>query len=212
MKLIFTEQDFLPIEVTVEKLVDKSKNLHENVFKEPLRFFLFITFCDLLLKPFPTLLKRYLTTKGETGFWVTAVDPDPRQYFAKHYGFFNTFEMRVTDEDEEYFSALHNYPKENGADALAINTNLLLVASFSHQWAIWADRDYDMAICAFSDVESKELFQSIYGSGLGDAREAAKYSYSASGALDLIEAFTKNYSNQTNQTNQRGKSKGSGSI
>ena len=64
--------------------------------------------------------------------------------------------------------------------------------SSTHKWAVYGDRDADIAICGFTNLEQMELFKSIYGSDLlGGAITAADYAYGAiSESVEKAKFFT----------------------
>ena len=194
MKAVSVERDYEPIEAGVDIIIYKTKTLPEKVFRETFKYFLFITFDDLLMPHFFNHLKQFLIEVGEERFWLTVIDPEPKLYFGVNFTFFGSFEFSNADTENDYISALNEYPKDSLADALAHNSNSLLISSFTYKWAIFGNRDADIAICAFSDRTQMELFESFYGYDLLDGvKAAAKYAYSATGDNALIETFCKNY-------------------
>ena len=195
MKVVSLEKDFNLIELSINSVMDKSKILPENVFREAFKYFLFITFDELLMTLFFNHLKRYLIDIGEKGFWLAVIDPDSKSYFSTHFNFFGAFEFSSADDEDDYVSALNDYPEDSPADALMHNSNSLIVSSFTNKWAVFGNREADIAICAFSDRAYWELFRSSYGSDLlNGIKAAAKYAYGASGKNSQKEKFCKSYS------------------
>lgn len=196
MKVINMEKDFEIIEGNVDILIDKSKSFPENVFRGVMRYFLFITFDELTMPIFFNHLKIYLASTDETSFWVVAIDPNPRSYFASNYQFYGAFEFQITDDRDDYISALADYPQENPADALMHNSNILVVLSSSKKWAIFGSREADIAVCAFTDRVYMDLFKLAYGSDLlGGEKAAGEYAYGTFGKDQRVELFCKSYFN-----------------
>jgi len=195
MKIISLEKDFNLIEMSINIIMDKSKLLPENVFRETLKYFLFVTFDELLMTLFFNHLRQYLIGIGEKDFWLAVIDPDPKSYFAANFNFYGAFEFSSTDDEADYVSALNDYPKGSTADALMHNSNSLIVSSFTNKWAVFGNRGADIAICAFSDHAHMKLFRSSYGSDLlNDMKAAAKYAYGDSDKNSQAERFCMNYS------------------
>lgn len=195
MKAITTEEGCDSVVSGAEKILDKSKVLPENVFKQDFEFFLFVTFDELLMPLFFDHLKRYLLEVSENRFWLAAVDPDPKLYFGANFNFFGAFELSSADTHEDYLSVLNNYPKDSPADALAHNANSLIFFSSQYDWAVYGSRDADIAVCAFADLKRMELFESIYGGDLlGGVRAAADYAYGATGDSVLRAKLCSSYS------------------
>ncbi len=194
MRLASTEKDYDPIATSVEKVLDKTKVLPENVFKQAFRYFLFITFDELFMPLFFNHIKRYALETEESSFWLTVIEPDPKLYFGLHFNFWGAFEFSSSDTEDDYLSAVNNYPEDSPADALAHNANLLMFFSSVNRWAIYGDRETDIAICAFADQEQMELFKSIYGSDLlGGVKSAAEYAYGATSNNALKDKLCNNY-------------------
>ena len=193
MKVISTAEDFDLIDLSIDRVIDRSKILPDRVFRSAFKYFLFITFDDLHMDLFFNHIKQYLISVGEPAFWLATIYPDPRSYYFYHFGFYGTFEFLSSDNEDDYISAL-NYPKDS-ADALMYNSDLLIALSSSNKWAVFSSRDDDIAICGFSDRVQMEIFRSVYGSDLlNSVNAAAEYAYGVSGDALQIERFRKNYS------------------
>ena len=194
MKLVSTEKDYNSMAISIESILDETKLLPENVFRPNFRYFLFITFDELFMPLFFENIKRYIVEVNEKNFWLTAINPDPKLYFGFNFDFFGAIEFSSSDTEDNFLSALNDYPEDSPADALAHNSNLLMVFSSSNRWAIYGDRDADIAICAFSDRELMELFKLTYGSDLlGGLKSAAEHAYGAAGNDELLAKFCDNY-------------------
>lgn len=194
MKVISAEQDYRSIAVCADKVLEEGKALPDKIFRKPLKYFLFITFDELFMPIFFDHVKRYIEEVGENGFRLMALDPDPKEYFGSYFEFFGAFEFTGLDTEDEYLLALNEYPKDSPADALAHNSNSLMVFSLTSKWAIYGNRDADIAICAFADRAQMKLFELIYGSDLlGGVESAAEYAYSTSSETALMDRFCKNY-------------------
>lgn len=195
MRVITTEKDYDSVASEADKILYRTKVLPENVFKQALKFFLFVTFDELFMPLFFNHLKRYLLEVGEISFWLTAIDPDPKLYFGANFDFFGAIEFSSADSEEEYLAAINNYPEDSPADALAHNANSLMLFSSQHGWAVYGNRDADIAICAFADIEQMEQFKSIYSCDLlGGVSAAADYAYGATGNSVLKANLCSSYS------------------
>jgi hypothetical protein len=195
MRAITTEEGYFSVASVTENILDKTKVLPEKVFKQTFKFFLFVTFDELFIPLFFNHFKRYLLEAGENDFWLSAVDPDPKLYFGANFDFFGAIEFSSIDTEEEYLAALNNYPLDSPADALVHSANSLIVFSSKYEWAIYGNRNTDIAICSFVDVEQMERFKSNYGSDLlNGIIEAANYAYGEIGNSVLKTKFFNSYS------------------
>lgn len=178
----------------IEKILNKGELLPENVYRQAYRFFLFITFDELFMPLFFNHLQRYLRAIEENKFWLSSIDPDPKRYFGANFNFYGAIEFFDSDTEDEYLRALNDYPENSPADALAHNANSLVFFSPSCGWAIYGDRDTDIAVCAFTDQGKMELFKSIYGSDLlGGVKAAAEYAYGVAGKSELKAKLCSSY-------------------
>lgn len=192
MKVINTENEFVHIDSKIDNAIEKSKILPDKIFRSVFKYFLFITFDELFMILFFNHLKEYLIQVGEKGFWMSIIDPDPKGYFFKNFGFFGSFEFLNSDSENNYVSALNEFPYNSPADAPMHNSNSLVFSSFINNWVIYGNRDADIAICAFLNGEEMKIFKSIYGSDLlGEVNAAAEYAF---GTTPKAEEFCKNYS------------------
>jgi hypothetical protein len=194
MKVVSEEKDFSLIEFGIDRAIDRSKVFPDRVFRGTLKYFLFITFDELFMTMFFNHIKEYLSKIGESDFWLVTIEPDPRRYFAHNFKFYGAFEFSRSDDEKDYVSALSGFPEESPADALMHNSNSLIILSSSNKWAIFGNRDADIAVCAFSDRGPFDEFRSLYGSDLlNGVKAAAEYAYGASGDTLQIDEFCKNY-------------------
>lgn len=195
MKVMSTEQEYGMVATGAKNILNEAEKLPENVFLRQFKFFLFITFDELFLPLFFNHLKQYMLEFNEKVCWVTAIDPDPRLYYGANFNFFGSVEFTSSDTVDDYLAALNDYPKDSPADALAHNANLLVFFSPTNEWAVYGDRDADIAICAFADRRRMDSFRSFYGSDLlGGVKAAAGYAYGAAGKSALEARFCGSYS------------------
>jgi len=194
VKLISKEKDYIPIAIGIKKTIHKEKKIPQRVFRKSFKYFLFITFEEIFMPLFFNNVKRYLRKKVENSFWITVIDPDPKDYFESNFDFFGTIEFCISDTIDDYLSALNDYPASSPADALAHNSNILIFSSYQNNWAIYGDRESDIAVCAFSDSEQMELFNSTYESGLLEGIKAAsEYAYNEKEEIPFKNEFYNNY-------------------
>ena len=178
MKIISIEDDFNTIEKGIDRVLGKSKILPERVFSETMKYFLFVPFDDLFMALFYNHIKKFLIKTGEKRFWLVVTDPSPRSYFARYFDFFGAIEFSISDNEGDYISALNDFPSDSPADALIHNSNSVVVSSCRGEWAVFGDRDADIAVCGFSSREKMVLFREVYGSDLlSGVEEAAKFAY-----------------------------------
>jgi len=144
------------------------------------------------MKLFFRHLKGFLKKTGETKFIYLVLDPSPEDYGCDQTGKYKAIEFSVEDSEDEFISALNEYSGGDEPDCIMDNSDQILVMSDSKNWCVYANRDDDIAVCAFSDQGHYNDFQTIYGKDLlPDAVAAAKYAY---GEDSNYEIFIKSYS------------------
>ena len=194
MKLISVEKDYSPIVIGIEKAIYMNESLPRKIFRKTFKYFLFITFDEIFMPLFFNNIQRFLCEENENKFWLAAIEPDPKSYFFTNFNFYGAVRFSVSDTADSYLAALHSYPESSPADALAHNSNILIISTYQNDWVIYGDRNADIAICAFVGREKMELFSSIYGSDLlENAKFAAEYAYNESEDISLKNIFYKNY-------------------
>lgn len=194
MQPLLTMDDYAPVSDAIGNVLLPNARLPGRVFNEQFKFFLFITFDELLMPLFFNNLKLYLSGAEDKDYWVAPIHPDPKSYFHVNFGSLCAFQMSSSDSEKDYFSILHAYPAGSPADALAHNANLLLLLSRTSRWVIYGDRDVDLAVCAFRDSADMRVFKNAYGADLLNGVEGAgEYAYGSMGLHNLKMEFCNNY-------------------
>jgi hypothetical protein len=195
MEVIRDINTFNRINVIAKEIINISKNVPDSVFCEGWKYFLFAPFEDMLLSLSFDHVKQFLIDLHEQEFWLITLEPDPLQYIHSNFGYYGAFEFSTNDSPSSYLSALHDFPSESPADAMAHNGVRLLAFSRLEKWAAFFDRDNNITIYAFRDLSTLETFKSIYGADLlKGVDEAAQYCYAITKDEQLISRFRRNYS------------------
>lgn len=194
MKIVRAEQDFIGIEKCIDDMIHRSEELPRNVFKEKFTHFLFIQFDDLFSGEFYSCLKQYLLDigEGENVFWISPLIPDPKSYYSVRYNYYGSFEFTLSDSEEDVLTALTQYPEECDGDALTYVSDSLLVSSYSYRWAIYGEREREIAVCAFSSLEEMEKFGYAFKDlGIRNVEEATEYLMELFGRLPYYKSDKK---------------------
>lgn len=177
---------------TVEKMIYTNVALPSQVFKtlQAVRFMPF----DVVLRPeFFEGLVRCLAAHGQSKFFLLTVSPTiVEQIRDFHSG--GCFIFNVSDSSAEYLATLHHYPIESRADGLAYSADRFLMSSMSGNWAVFADRDSDLAMVGFASPELRGAFERIFSDHIFEnVEEAAKFGYAESGRVELERELIRNY-------------------
>lgn len=195
MRFVDSAEKFGSFVTLAGALVDASKNIPNNVFTEKLNLFLFITFDEVRMRVFFSHLKKFLERIGETEFIYLVVDPMPDDYLCEDIKKYKAIEFSTSDNDNQFISALNEYSGGSVPDSIMDNSDQILIMSKSQEWCVFADRDSDIAVCAFSTQRFYENFKSEYGEDLLPSTEAAaEYAYGERNDTEKIRLLIKNYS------------------
>lgn len=179
MKIIQNAEHYGVVRSKLINVLQRKAGLPGRVFDDRLGHFLFITFDDVFLKLFFEHVNSFLKEAGEPRWWMQTLDPDPTGYFATHYDFFGGVEFSNDDSSEEFVAAINFAPAGNSADAIIHNTNSIVALSDAVDWTVFAERESDIAVCAFASIEKMNMFRAFYGSDLlQSVGEAAEFAFS----------------------------------
>jgi hypothetical protein len=175
MRFIIEKQEFDDSFQTINRIIGKDLELPDLVFKKQWGNFLFITFDEIFLpEVFFRNLKEFLKIKLEDYFQLSVINPDPEKYFFKHFKKYSMLHFSINDREEDYLEILNRDPGNSPADSIMDNSNSILVYSDNADWGVYGERELGVAICAFRNVELKNLFETAYGNKLLNLEEAFK--------------------------------------
>lgn len=198
LRMVSDKGEFQTYKLAITEIIDKRKQLPNQIFNHLYKNYLFITFDEILMADFFKKIKEYAHLAKDSDFWLSVIDPDPEEYFFQHFKRYSILVFNEESTEKQFISALTTFPKENLADSIMHNSNTILVSSSSGKWAIFGDRELDIGICAFTDDKSRDQFKGIYEGGLlKDVTFAAEYIYGAEKEnLENKMAFYANYSDR----------------
>lgn len=165
MKYLTDADEFSRSQRAVDALVRRELHLPEQVFKAPLSHFAFIQWDDVDTSDFFEKMKSFLDGTGESRWFLAVLEPDPEDYFFRHFGKYSVVEISTGDTFESYRNLLQSDPGDSPADAIAYNSTVIALYSDSGKWAIYGDRDYEFGVAAFADRGLHELFTSSFEPG-----------------------------------------------
>ncbi len=130
----------------------------DQVFKDCMKQFLFITFDQVLMRQFFTHMKSFMHAIGENSFMFSVINPDPNTYFHKHFSKYSVIDISIADSEDDYIAALNADPGNSPADAIMHNSNSILIHSTTSNWAVYAERELGIAVCSFIDKSTRDVF------------------------------------------------------
>lgn len=202
MKFLTEAGAFSSCRSALDTLIVRERRLPQQVFKSPLSRFVFLSSDDLFhTAGFFDRIKSFLARVGEQRCFLAVVEPDPVDYFFRHFGKYSVVEMSFADTDEDYLRIMQEDPGGSPADAIGYNSRIVMLFSTSQRWAVYADRDFELAIAAFTEGELLQVFTTVYDSDrLFDVNEAIErlikpiYSHGVPGVFaDFTQRLVNNY-------------------
>jgi hypothetical protein len=137
----------------VDRLVDRSATLPEQVFRRRASAFHVIDFDQVWSEDFFRDAQRLTKRSGDASFTFAVLRPDPDKYFHAHFGKFPVLRFTDADPGQRFIDEVHEDPGDSPADAIAYNSEALLVYPPSERWMIYGDRNVEIGIVAVMDDE-----------------------------------------------------------
>lgn len=183
----------------IDSILHRGAALPSPVFSAKLPYVSFLPFEAVLMPEFFNQLVRFIGQLRETHFFIVSICPTLevhlRDFISGGY-----FTLDASDSSSDYLNALHHYPKESPADALACHASRILLSSRSGKWAVFADRDSDLTVCGFETEAMQVGFETIFNEEIfTDVHQAAQYAYDEARLTDDARALVLNYPNNRNR-------------
>jgi hypothetical protein len=202
MRLLEGEVQFSASMREVDSLIDRKKRLPEEVFLKGLSNFLFFDFHEILSADFITEICDFVAGERSDRFVLAVLDPDPVDYFFKNFDKYPIIEATPKDNASDFAKLVSADPGGSPADAIAFNSNIIVVYADSGGWAIYGDRELELAIAAFKHENEKQRFLKLVGENcITNVRTAIDdilglvYITSPAGVpAELRDSLEKNYS------------------
>ena len=137
----------------IDELVDRNATLPEQVFRPKASAFYVIDFDQLWSEEFFSDTQRLTVKAGDTVFTFAVLNPDPDSYYYAAFGKFPFLRFTNRDAADSYVTALHDDPGGSPADAIAYNSDVIVIYPRSQRWVIYGDRNLEIGIVAAIDDE-----------------------------------------------------------
>jgi hypothetical protein len=138
--------EFAACMAEVTEAVDVSSRLPDWPFLAPSGYVSICEFSRLLGSDFVPVLQELAASHGDNEITLVVLEPDP-SYYRRAYSHFPGF--RIESEsltDEAYWAALSYEPKGDPTGAVAYTADVVAVVGSSRAWAVWGQRDWELAL------------------------------------------------------------------
>ncbi|WP_084125979.1 hypothetical protein [Demequina sp. NBRC 110054] len=95
--------------------------------------------------PFGAVLQDLVDTYGDATVSVAVFDPTP-DYYRESYGSYPAFTTAGRTVSETFWGAVSYEPGGDPSGSVAYTANVVGIAGSSGEWAVWAERSWDIAI------------------------------------------------------------------
>jgi hypothetical protein len=148
----------------IDELIDRSATLPAQVFCTRVAAYYIIDFDQLWSEEFFVAMQRMTERVGDASFTFAVMKPDPADYYYACFGKFPLLQFTVDDAADRYIGAIHEDPGESPADAIAYNSEVIIIYPPSGRWAIYGDRNLEIGIFAVMDEALAASVHSTTGS------------------------------------------------
>ncbi len=95
--------------------------------------------------PFGAVLQALADAHGDASVSLVALEPSP-DYYRDSYGSYPGFVMSSQSLAQNYWEAVSYEPGGDPTGSLAYTANVVSIAGSTGEWAVWAERSWDLAI------------------------------------------------------------------
>lgn len=150
-KFIDNMREFENLKNLINTIFISNSSLPNQVFHKEFTNYLFKEFDFIMTDEFWSGI-RELANKTNDDFIIMAVlDPDPITYYFKEFGYFNWVKLEISITPDQYLDILNFSPEDSSADSIFVNSYTVVWASPSMKWGIWAEREKEVCVIAFSE-------------------------------------------------------------
>ncbi len=133
----------------VESVFFDERRLPEQVFKRPYQFQLLSEF-DFAMADILAMLRKIHSPLANETVLLSVLDPEPINYFYKHFHKINAFYFKANISKHEYYDIRKRDPG-NPTDAIMFNTEIETYIPNSLSWVMWGERSREIAVIGLDD-------------------------------------------------------------
>lgn len=148
----------------IDALIDRSAALPDQVFRTRAAAYYVIDFDQLWSEEFFSDVQGMTARAGDASFTFAVLKPDPDGYYHASFGKFPLLQFTKEDAADRYVRAIQQDPGDSPADAIAYNSEVILIYPPSGRWAIYGDRNLEIGILAVMDDELAASIPATSGS------------------------------------------------
>ncbi|MFV0459446.1 MAG: hypothetical protein ACK5MT_11835 [Actinomycetales bacterium] len=144
------EEEFHVLEHAIGLQIDTTRRLPDWPFRAATAFARIYEFDRVLGGSFGAVLGALAAGYGDDAVTVACFDPEWR-YYRDEYTFFPGFQIPGDVVGARYAEGLQHEPDDDPTGALAFTANVIGIAGSSRSWALWGQRDWEIALLLTQD-------------------------------------------------------------
>lgn len=111
---------------------------------------------------FGDVLPELAIQHDDSHITLTVIEPSPTDFYHRYYSHFPAFSLAVPRLNTDgYWESLSFAPDDDPTGAIAYTADLVAIVGFSLQWAVWAERRWDLALLHTQSVGGPWLARSV---------------------------------------------------
>ncbi|WP_135555444.1 hypothetical protein [Paenibacillus cymbidii] len=135
----------------VTKMFNYEQRLPNQVYKVPFEKTVVLDFDHAMSRDFWNELEGLIDLSGDPFAIMAVLDPHPVDYYYNEFSQYNWCILQEGTTADEYWNMLEQAPEESPADAISINSEVIVWLPSSMKWAIWGERSYGICVLGFDD-------------------------------------------------------------
>ncbi|MBW9207142.1 hypothetical protein KV097_14440 [Mumia sp. zg.B17] len=129
----------------VAQLLEPERRLPDWPFKVPVGNADVCQFSLAIEGPFGSVLQHLVDAHGDARVSFAVLDPTP-DYYRESYGSYPGFTLSGPTIARTYWDAVAHEPGDDPTGSAAYTANVVGIVGSSGEWAVWAERSWDIAI------------------------------------------------------------------
>lgn len=160
VEFAMSEQAFSALAGELEHQLDTAARLPDWPFRAPVGFVTIFEYDRLLGGMFGAVLESLAHTYEDESVAVLGLDPAVA-YYRERFGVFPGFRITRESLGAGYAAGLFHEPGDDPAGALIYSIDVLGIVGSSGAWAVWGERDWEIALLLTTHSEGPWLHQSV---------------------------------------------------
>ncbi len=140
------ERQFSDLRSEVESVIDTARRLPHLAFRTTTGLVDICEYEEILTDEFAEVLRSLCDVHGDESVVFVTLEPDPLEYYVKHYEHVPGFRIRPDELRDGYWSHLTYLPGGDALGAILYTANVVGLMGSSGTWSVWGERNWEMGL------------------------------------------------------------------